>query len=510
MCIICSTFRPYTPDCDYEGLAPTTDATTAAVSPAPLGSMIEMAGYLTDGFWIDLGVVGHGYDTSSSIQITVNITGLSADGQQLARWAFEAWESVADLDFVEVFTNDAQIIIDDNSPGATTGYLAVGDVTEVSEINIGSDWLDAYGTRMGGYAFQSYMHEIGHALGLGHQGFYNNHAVYGTSELFANDSWQLSVMSYFDQQQNTMVDDTRAETVTPMMVDIIAIQSIYGAPGEGSLTAGNTTYGENHTLGNSWMGQLFDAFLETGSTSVYDGTPFSFTVYDRDGYDVIDFSTDTNDQTVDMNGESVSDIFGLTGTMAIARGTVIEEYRAGSGNDFLTGNAANNLIDGGQGDDTLLGGIGRDTLNGGDQDDLLNGGRGSDLLNGGDNNDQLFGGSLRDRLNGENGDDLLNGGAGRDTLNGGFGNDVITGGVGSDSFRFKNGDGVDLITDFNANDDSETILLRRVASITDFEDLMDTHIAQIGNDVVISAGPRLEITLSGVDLSDLDANDFIF
>lgn len=135
MCTICSAFRPYTPDCDYEGLAQTSSSTTtAATSSAPIASLDEMADYMTDGFWLDLGVVGHGYDMSTSNQITVNISGLNADGQQLARWAFEAWESVADIDFVEVTDDNAQIVIDDNDPGAVTGYWAFDDVTDSSVI----------------------------------------------------------------------------------------------------------------------------------------------------------------------------------------------------------------------------------------------------------------------------------------------------------------------------------------------------------------------------------------
>lgn len=513
MCIICSALRPYATECDYDGLTRPEIASTTASSTAPVATLDELADYLRDGFWVDMGVGAHAYDTTVSNQVTVDISGLSADGQQLARWAFEAWEAVADLEFVEVTSATAQILIDDNTPGASTGYLALGDVTQVSEINIGPDWLATYGTLMGGYSFQTYMHEIAHALGLGHLGLYNVDAVYGVDELFANDSWQISLMSYFDQQQNTLVDDTRAEAATPMMADILAIQQIYGAPGTGSLTAGDTTYGEGHTLGSSWMGQLIDAALGNGSAAVWDGTPFSFTIYDHSGHDIIDFSNDTNDQEVDLNGETVSDVLGLEGNMAIARGTVIEEYRAGSGDDEVTGNDAANILSGGAGNDILIGGTGRDTLNGGADDDILNGGRGVDTLNGGDDDDRLFGGALPDRLSGDRGNDLLNGGTGRDALNGGFGNDRLVGGGGSDTFRFKNADGFDVIRDFDALDDNEVIHLGRVLAITDFADLTNPasgHIAQVGANVVITAGPLLEITLLGVNLSDLDGNDFVF
>lgn len=513
MCIICSAIRPYTPDCDYEGLAQGSGVSTAAASLAPVGSLDEMVDYLTDGFWTDLGGAAHSYDTSVSNQITVNISGLSTDGQQLARWAFEAWESVADLEFVETTSSSAQIIIDDNSPGATTGYLAVGDVTQSTEINIGPDWLAAYGTQIGSYAFQSYMHEIGHALGLGHMGFYNNNAVYGSNETFANDSWQLTLMSYFDQQQNTLVDDTRAETVTPMMLDVIAVQSMYGAPDASSLTAGNTTYGLNHTLGNSWIGKLTDALLGTGSASVWDGTPFSFTIYDHSGYDIIDFSTDTEDQEVDLNEEAFSDVFGHDGNMAIARGTVIEEYRAGEGDDEVIGNSADNLIYGGKGFDVLHGGDGHDELRGANRADILFGGLQWDVLYGGRGKDYLSGAAGQDELYGGAGNDTLYGGKGRDLLMGGENRDLLFGNGGSDKFLFQTGDGIDVIGDFNALDDSEVIILRKVNAITDFNDLMNpasNHIAQVGQDVLITDGEGLEITLQNVNLSDLDANDFIF
>ena len=72
------------------------------------GTLDEMADYLTDGYWNDQGFSGFQFDTSGSNQITVDITNLTAEGQQLARWAFEAWEMVADIDLFEV-NNGADI-----------------------------------------------------------------------------------------------------------------------------------------------------------------------------------------------------------------------------------------------------------------------------------------------------------------------------------------------------------------------------------------------------------------
>jgi len=102
-------------------------------------------------------------------------------------------------------------------------------------------------------------------------------------------------------------------------------------------------------------------------------------------------------------------------------------------------------------------------------------------------------------------------------LDGGAGNDRLTGGGGSDNFIFRDGDGENRIVDFNALNDNEKIDLSGVTTITSFADLAANHMTQQGADVVISdlnpgttaAGP-LTITLAGVDIADLDANDFLF
>jgi len=51
--------------------------------------------------------------------------------------------------------------------------------------------------------------------------------------------------------------------------------------------------------------------------------------------------------------------------------------------------------------------------------------------------------------------------------------------------------------------------LSAVLNIDDFADLLANHMAQSGADVVITDGTN-SLTLDNVNLSDLDANDFIF
>ena len=137
-------------------------------------------------------------------------------------------------------------------------------------------------------------------------------------------------------------------------------------------------------------------------------------------------------------------------------------------NDILDGGLGDDLIDGGSGKDTLIfgnqdttvslaadqDGVAQDTGHGSDTImtttiENVTSGSGNDSITGNVHDNILDGGAGNDTLVGSYGDDELIGGFGDDTLTGGFGDDTLTGGSGNDTFVFGEIFGDDTITDFN-------------------------------------------------------------
>ena len=363
--------------------------------------------------------------------LTANITALSDTGKALAQRALTAWTEVTGIHFSLVSSDDAHIRFSEDRPGANNRSAAKDGVIIYSRVNVSPEF-HRNGTTpdsADSEGFATYLHEIGHALGLGHPGVYARPIIYGEDNVFTNDSKQTTVMSYFDQGRNTDIDASFASPVTPMIADIIAIHDLYGTP---VLRAGDTVYGVGADMGghlgaalNDWTAGKFRY------SSVDKFRPITLTIFDSGGIDTIDFSTDTGNQHMVLQPETASDVYGLVGNLVIARDTIIENYVAGSGDDIIVGNDADNVLTGNAGADSIDGQAGNDTAaySGSDAAVTVNLATGSasgghaegDTLTSIEN---LTGSAHDDTLTGDVGNNVLEGGAGADALDGAGGTDT--------------------------------------------------------------------------------------
>jgi len=413
----------------------------------------------------------NGFQYTSSNEPLNDFAQFNQAQQQAARFIFEMVESVTELSFTDLTgaENNGDALADirlalSDDPNTAWAYYpsshaAGGDVwvhngspTWTSE-NIYENPL------IGSYAFTTFIHELGHSLGLKH-----GHETSGSGALDSQvDSMEYSVMtyrSYVGQTVGGYTNEKYGYAQSLMQYDIAALQTMYGANYD--VNADNTVYKFDANTGEMYING-------EGQGTPGDNRIFR-TVWDGGGTDTYHFGNYQTDLIINLGaGEGTDlDADGYNQQAHLGHGnyasahvynallfegneqSLIENAVGGIADDQIIGNQANNVLKGNKGDDQLFGEEGNDILHGGHGNDRLDGGLGNDRLyagigddyiTGGDGNDRMVGGLGNDKIHGDAGDDVaygkdghdtLYGGDGKDKLFGNGGNDIISGGEGND------------------------------------------------------------------------------
>ena len=288
---------------------------------------------------------------------------LSSAEMNAAKSALGAWAAVANIKFVSTSDNIT------NVGEIRFGYIQASHGAEqahtyfpVNQPWAGDVWLNSQaafaGTAKGTYGYFTFLHEIGHALGL-------DHSFQGRTLPPNQDGHDLTVMSYSGWPGH-VGSAISYEPTTPMWYDIATVQYLYGP--NAKFNSGDNSY-------------VFKA-----------GVNYNQTIWDTGGFDRIVFQSSGESCVIDLRpgfwndlGRPLSYFEGtgafITSTeqnVIIYKGVRIEAATGGQGGDVLTGNGFDNSLAGLGGDDRLNGMGGSDVIVSGLGQDICRGGPGAD------------------------------------------------------------------------------------------------------------------------------------
>jgi len=281
------------------------------------------------------------------------------DAQKVAtKLALQAFANITKLKFVEIPSNTQQnaniVFAASTNLGGASGDTqpSISSMQDIENTLIRIDFSSQQNARVeiGSDNYMTLLHEIGHALGLKHPRSYGTGGQDSQLPFLINakDNNQYSIMSYninpYQQEDGTYFYQNSGAVAakTPLLYDIAAIQSLYGA---------NTHYNGDNTV-YRWD-------LNTD--------PF-MTIWDSGGVDTLDLSNQIKAQSIDLRAGEFSSVgavafeytnaptvfFNAKNNLSIAYGTLIENAIGGGGNDTLIGNSIANQLTGGAGQDNFI------------------------------------------------------------------------------------------------------------------------------------------------------------
>ncbi|XDZ69352.1 flagellin [Alphaproteobacteria bacterium LSUCC0226] len=353
------------------------------------------------------------YNYTEGTRTTVESHG--AGNQAAHDNVFSLWDAVSPFSIDKVTEDgdgdpvgDLRVAFTDGVPAGSAAFAYYPSSTATGGDIYYSTRIDTNGNAVdfvdGEYNWVTAIHEVGHALGLSHP--FDGGSKDGSTLNLNLDFQRNTVMTYVQRDRNYTLSYNNVtgaasigttHTSTPGLLDIEAIEAIYGSAGwdynngndnvygggaDGFVALNNNYEGIRTIVDSGGTGDTLDASGVTATGSIINLTPGTYssinyyaTQADKINAVVTNGSQAAKDwftaQLANLDAlASASNSYYTAYTrealyrgqdnVGIAHNTWIENAKGGSGADTITGNAKGNEITGNGGNDTIDGGAGTD------------------------------------------------------------------------------------------------------------------------------------------------------